>query len=106
MTTIYEVTERGDDSEALTLVIRRSRVGRNMPVRARGADGKPLPNIHLETELKIGARLRHKREGHRIITITSFSDSGRWVYVKRNTSRRTQPIDAGRLLDDYELGGW
>lgn len=54
-----------------------------------------------------GQRWRHKRDRGRVVEITGLgADIGepyRYAQVKRNTSRRTQPIRFDTLRRDYEL---
>lgn len=48
----------------------------------------------------VGAVWRHKREHGRRIEITSVDDA--YVDVRRNTSRRRQPILITTLIRNYE----
>lgn len=55
------------------------------------------------TEICLGYRLRDRRDAGRVILVTGFSSDGTMVYVRRNTSRRTQGISSTRILTDYEV---
>lgn len=53
--------------------------------------------------LVAGEKWRHRRERHRVVTVTGTStyDDNVAVHVTRNTSRRRQAISLKTLLRDY-----
>lgn len=48
---------------------------------------------------------KRRGEGHRRVYINGVSEDGWWIYVRRNTSRRRQAINAQTLRKDYRYVG-
>lgn len=60
-----------------------------------------LEDLTGEAPPRVGEKWRHRRERHRVVTVTGVD--GDRVRVTRNTSRRTQPIGLATLRRDYRL---